>query len=166
MIMKREEIERLLSLYYEGRTDERQEEALLQAIRAADDLPPALRRECDVFLSLHRAERDVVVPDGLEARLEVVIDRCAWRPCRRLWLRWGSVAATLLLAVGLGFGIAGMRQEPTPQDTFTNPEDAHRALEAILTEMSQVWSEGMEQLEDSQQDIMAANQEIWGEFSE
>ena len=86
-------------------------------------------------------------------------------PDRRLW--WSSVAASLLLLVGLGFGIAEIRQDAlatTPQDTFTNPEDAHRALQAIFTEMSRNWNEGMEQLEASQQDIMAASRGIREEF--
>ena len=73
------------------------------------------------------------------------------------------MAASILLLAGLGFGIAEMRQEafvPTPQDTFTNPEDAHRALQAIFTEMSRNWNEGMKQLEASQRDIIAVNREI------
>lgn len=161
--MKREEIEKLLARYYDGLATEQEEEKLTQALRSAKDLPKNLQAERDLFLSLHKdTMEDVPVPEDLETELATWIDRKASAPRRRrLW--WGSMAASILLLVGLGFGIAEMRQEafaPTPQDTFTNPEDAHRALQAIFAEMSQNWNEGMKQLEASQRDIIAVNREI------
>lgn len=165
--MKKEEIESLLALYYEGRTDAQDEERLWQAFLKADDLPPDLEAERALFLSLHRAEggEDRPVPEGLEARLEALINRKA-AESRRRWLRWGAVAASLLLIVGIGWGVAEMRRPLVPQDTFTNPEDAHRALQAILMEMSREWNAGMEQLEASQRDIVAANREMKKEFEQ
>lgn len=161
--MRKEEIDRLLERYYAGQTTEQEEDALLQTLRSANDLPADLQAERDLFLSLHKnMVEDVPVPEDLETELTARIDRKASAPRRRrLW--WGSMAASILLLAGLGFGIAEMRQEafvPTPQDTFTNPEDAHRALQAIFTEMSQNWNEGMKQLEASQRDIIAVNREI------
>lgn len=161
--MRKEEIDRLLERYYAGQTTEQEEDALLQTLRSANDLPADLQAERDLFLSLHKnMVEDVPVPEGLETELTARIDRKASAPRRRrLW--WGSMAASILLLAGLGFGIAEMRQEafvPTPQDTFTNPEDAHRALQAIFTEMSRNWNEGMKQLEASQRDIIAVNREI------
>lgn len=161
--MRKEEIDRLLERYYAGQTTEQEEDALLQTLRSADDLPADLQAERDLFLSLHKnTVEDVPVPEDLETELTARIDRKASAPRRRrLW--WGSMAASILLLAGLGFGIAEMRQEafvPTPQDTFTNPEDAHRALQAIFTEMSRNWNEGMKQLEASQRDIIAVNREI------
>lgn len=164
--MKREEIERLLALYYDGRTCEADEERLRQALAQTGSLPPGLEAERDLFLSLHRPAADdgqPPVPAGLEARLEAAIDRRA-SASRRLRLRWAAIAASLLLAAGLGLGLAEMRRPAVPQDTFTNPEDAHRALQAIFTEIAQTWGEGMEQLEASQRDIMAANREIRNEL--
>ena len=161
--MRKEEIDRLLERYYAGQTTEQEEDALLQTLRSANDLPADLQAERDLFLSLHKnMVEDVPVPEDLETELTARIDRKASAPRRRrLW--WGSMAASILLLAGLGFGIAEMRQEafvPTPQDTFTNPEDAHRALQAIFTEMSRNWNEGMKQLEASQRDIIAVNLEI------
>lgn len=165
--MKREEIERLLSRYYDGLTTEQEEEKLTQAFRSEDNLPADLQAERALFLSLHvESVADISVPDALETELAALIDHKA-SAFRRHWLWWGSVAASLLLLIGLGFGIAEMRQEvrgATPQDTFTNPEDAHRALQAIFTEMSRTWNEGMEQLEASQADIKMANLEVRNEF--
>ena len=161
--MRKEEMDRLLERYYAGQTTEQEEDALLQTLRSANDLPADLQAERDLFLSLHKnMVEDVPVPEDLETELTARIDRKASAPRRRrLW--WGSMAASILLLAGLGFGIAEMRQEafvPTPQDTFTNPEDAHRALQAIFTEMSRNWNEGMKQLEASQRDIIAVNREI------
>ncbi|HIZ32932.1 MAG TPA: hypothetical protein H9814_05200 [Candidatus Bacteroides merdigallinarum] len=167
--MKEEEIERLLARYYDGQTTEQEEESLHQAFLSADELPGELQAERALFLSLHtKSQENVVVPDDLETELTALIDRKASASRRRrLW--WGSVAASLLLLIGLGWGIVEIRQEnwmATPQDTFTDPEDAHRALQAIFAEMSRNWNAGMEQLEASQQDIVAVNQEIKNEFKQ
>ena len=153
--MRREEIEKLLARYYDG-TTEQEEEKLTQALHSAKDLPEDLQAERDLFLSLHKnTVEDVPVPEDLETELTARIDRKASAPRRRrLW--WGSMAASILLLAGLGFGIAEMRQEAF----VTNPEDAHRALQAIFTEMSRNWNEGMKQLEASQRDIIAVNREI------
>lgn len=167
--MKKEEIERLLTRYYDGLTTEQEEASLLRAFQSVEGLPEDLQAERALFLSLHAEPGGVrIVPDDLETELEMLIDRkTAASRRRRLW--WGSVAASVLLLIGLGFGIAEMRRPAlavTPQDTFTNPEDAHRALQAIFTEMSQTWNEGMEQLEASQRDIMATNQAVRNEFKQ
>lgn len=158
--MKREELERLLALYYEGQTDEGEEERLRQAFLEDANLPSDLQIERDLFLSLHRERKaDILVPDNLVNRLEELIDRRVSSVHRR-WLKWGSFAASLLLLIGLGIGFAEMQQSPVPQDTFTNPEDARRALHDILTDMSQTWHEGIRQIEASQQDIVAVNHEL------
>lgn len=163
--MKREKIEQLLARYYDGQTDRKDEEHLYQALLKADDMSPELKSERALFLSLHQPAResDISVPDGLEAKLEALIDRKA-AMTRRLWWKWGAVAASLLLIVGIGFSVTDIHRPAVPQDTFTNPEDAQRALKAIFTEMSHHWNEGMEQLEASQRDIMATNREIKTEF--
>ena len=167
--MKKEEIERLLTRYYDGLTTEQEEASLLRAFQSVEGLPEDLQAERALFLSLHAEPvGDRIVPDDLETEVEMLIDRKASASRRRrLW--WGSVAASVLLLIGLGLGIAEMRRPAvtvTPQDTITNPEDAHRAWQAIFTEMSQTWNEGMEQLEASQRDIMATNQAVRNEFKQ
>ena len=108
--MRKEEIDRLLERYYAGQTTEQEEDALLQTLRSANDLPADLQAERDLFLSLHKnMVEDVPVPEDLETELTARIDRKASAPRRRrLW--WGSMAASILLLAGLGFGIAEMRQ--------------------------------------------------------
>lgn len=162
--MKKEEVKEMLARYFDGQSSEEEEKALYRFFLAADDLPEELQAERSLFLSLHGDfMTEVVVPDGLEATLERLIDRKA-ASSRRRWLRWGGIAASFLLLLGGSVLFVESRQEP--QDTFTNPEDAHRALQAIFMEMSQTWEEGMEQIEASQKDIMIANREIRNEFKQ
>ena len=51
--------------------------------------------------------------------------------CEQTW-RWiGGIAATILVLVGVGYGITNMGEDmrpPTPQDTFSDPEAAYKAL--------------------------------------
>lgn len=167
--MRKEEIERLLARYYDGQTTEQEEESLRQVFLSAGDWAGELQAERALFLSLHakpEGDAGVSVPDGLEAELAALIDHKS-SASRRRWLWWGSVVASLLLLIGLGWGIAETRQETwmaAPQDTFTNPEDAHRALQAIFAEMSREWNAGMEQLEASQADLKMASLEVRNEL--
>lgn len=162
--MKKEEIENILARFYEGQTSEEEEETLRRFFLAADNLPDDLQAERDLFLSMRgNSKEDILVPEELEETLEALIDRKV-SVLRRHWLRWGSIAASFLLLVSLGVLLSAPGQEP--KDTFTDPEDAHRALQAIFTEMSQTWGEGMAQIEASQRDIMVANREIREEFQQ
>ena len=149
--MKKEEIDRLLERYYAGQTTEEEEDGLLQALQSTNDLPADLQAERDLFLCLHpRTRNEIPVPDDLEAGLATSIDRkaSATRHCR-LW--WSSVAASLLLLVGLGFSIAEIRQDAlatTPQDTFTNPEDAYLETEKALQLFASALNKGTKPLKD------------------
>lgn len=163
--MKREEIEKLLTRFYEGITDEQEEERLVQAFRSTSPLPDDLEAERRLFLSLHHssATEESPVPAGFEERLTALIDRKA-SAGRRRWLRWGSLAASVLLVIGLGLGLSKTREEYTPKDTFNSPEEAQQALQAIITEMSQNWNEGLAQLKASQEDIKDINRDIQNEI--
>lgn len=170
--MKKEEIERLLNQYYDGNTNEQEEEALLQALRnAGNDLPPNLQAEKRLYLALHsgptQAEAEARTPHSLEKQLSEWIDRKAAAAAaeadkrlnhHRLWLRVASLAAAVMLVVGIGLGLSDMkRHNPSAiwQDTYTDPHDADRALHDILSELSKSWHEGIRQLEDNQNDMMA-----------
>lgn len=114
--MKVEEIERLLAEFYEGNTTESQEEALRDYFRTTE-VPEHLQRIKKFFFSLNQgADRDVEVPAGLGDKLSRLIDEKAeeeqrfFRPnkSRRNW-RWiGSVAATILVIIGIGYGVENL----------------------------------------------------------
>ncbi len=86
-------------------------------------------------------------PAHLEDNLNLLIDEMAekeqhfFRPnnSKNSW-RWiGGVAATILLLIGIGYGIDNLSKNvcpPTPQDTFSDPEEAYRMLQATLLEIS------------------------------
>lgn len=172
--MKVEEIERLLAEFYEGNTSE-QEEKLLKDAFETEELPEHLRQERRLFLHLFPEEAGKDVPAGLEEKLGRMIDEKAEEEqhffrrnkTKRNW-RWvGGIAATLLLLVGMGYGIANMGEgmrPPTPRDTFSNPEDAYKALQTTLLEVSVNLNKGIEQVEETQLDVTKVNREIMKEI--
>lgn len=173
--MEVEKIERLLAKFYDGDTDESQEEALRDYFRTAE-VPEHLLKDKDLFLSLYQtADRDVEVPAGLEDKLSLLIDEKAeeeqrfFRPnkSKRNW-RWvGGIAATVLLLIGIGYGIDKLEDDvcpPTPQDTFSDPEEAYRVLQATLLEISTNLNSGLNEVKETQSDMKKIHQEIRNEF--
>lgn len=174
--MKVEEIERLLAEFYEGNTSE-QEEALLKEVFRTEEVPEHLQKDRKLFLSFFPGETVEEVPAGLEDKLSRMIDAKAEEEqrffrrnkARRNW-RWiGGIAATVLILVGVGYGITiqeeGMRP-PTPQDTFSDPEAAYKALQATLIEVSVNLNKGIEQIEETRMDVRTVNQEIKKEIQQ
>ncbi len=162
--MKVEEIERLLAEFYEGNTTESQEEALRDYFRTTE-VPEHLLKDKEIFLSLYQAaDRDVEVPAGLGDKLSLLIDEKAeeeqrfFRPnnAKRNW-RWiGGIAATVLLLIGIGYGVDRLGNDvcpPTPQDTFSDPEEAYRVLQATLLEVSTNLNQGIAQIKETQVDM-------------
>lgn len=169
--MKVEEIERLLAEFYEGNTTESQEEALSNYFRTTE-VPERLLKEKEIFLTLcQAAEMDMKVPAGLEDKLTLLIDEKAEEErhffrvnrAKRNW-RWiRGVAATVLLLVGIGYGVGWMGHDvcvPTPQDTFSDPEEAYRVLQATLIEVSTNLNQGITQVEETQADMRKVVQEV------
>ena len=157
--MKVEEIERLLAKFYEGTTTESQEEALRDYFRTTE-VPEHLLKE---------------IPAYLEDKLNLLIDEMAekeqrfFRPnsSKNNW-RWiGSIAATILLLVGLGYGIDNLGKNvcpPTPQDTFSDPEEAYRMFQATLLEISVNMNNGFNEVKESQIDMRRIHQEVKNEI--
>lgn len=168
--MKVEEIERLLAAFYEGNTNEQEEELLKEAFRT-EEVPQHLQKDRKIFLSFFCQEMVVDVPAGLEDRLSRMIDEQAEEEQRffhrnkskRNW-RWiGGIAATVLLLLGIGYGVTGIGRDmcpPTPQDTFSDPEAAYKVLQATLMEVSTNLNKGVEQVEETRLDLTKVNQEV------
>lgn len=173
--MKVDEIERLLAEFYEGTTTESQEEALRDYFKTTA-VPEHLQKDKEFFLSLYQgADREVEVPAGLESKLSRLIDEKAeeeqrfFRPnkSRRNWRWLGSIAATLLLILSLGYGVNHLGKDvcpPTPQDTFTDPEEAYRVLQATLLEISANLNNGFNEVKESQTDMRRISQEVRNEI--
>ena len=130
------------------------------------------QKDKEIFLSLYQdANRDVEVPEGLGDKLSLLIDEKAEEEQRffspnkskRNW-RWiGSVAATILVIIGIGYGVENLGRgvcPPTPQDTFSDPEEAYQVLQATLMEVSTNLNQGIAQVKETQVDMKKVNQEI------
>lgn len=122
--MKVEEIERLLAEFYEGNTNEQEEELLKEAFRT-EEVPEHLQKDKKLFLSFFPGKVVDNVPAGLEDM----------RP-------------------------------PTPQDTFSDPEAAYKALQATLIEVSANLNKGIEQIEETRIDVTKVNQEVRKEIQQ
>ena len=111
--MKVEEIERLLAEFYEGNTNEQEEELLKEAFRT-EEVPEHLQKDKKLFLSFFPGEVVDNVPAGLEDKLSRMIDEKAeeeqrffhrnkakrnwrWRICVLLHLRTLSLIRKLLI---------------------------------------------------------------------
>ena len=172
--MKVEEIERLLAEFYEGNTNEQEEELLKEAFRT-EEVPEHLQKDKKLFLSFFPGEVVDNVPAGLEDKLSRMIDEKAEEEQRffhrnkakRNW-RWiGGIAATILVLVGAGYGITNMGEDmrpPTPQDTFSDPEAAYKALQATLIEVSANLNKGIEQIEETRIDVTKVNENNENDF--
>ena len=103
--MKVNEIERLLTRYYDGETSETEEKELKRFF-TEEDVPAHLLAEKEIFMQL-AAQPAPEIPEGLESRLSRKIDQ--WdtgerrtlkikKHTRVLRLQWiGSIAASLLI---------------------------------------------------------------------
>ena len=164
--MKVEEIERLLAEFYEGNTNEQEEELLKEAFRT-EEVPEHLQKDKKLFLSFFPGEVVDNVPAGLEDKLSRMIDEKAEEEQRffhrnkakRNW-RWiGGIAATILV-------LEEDMRPPTPQDTFSDPEAAYKALQATLIEVSANLNKGIEQIEETRIDVTKVNQEVRKEIQQ
>lgn len=167
MNMKREEVEKILAAYYDGRTTGEEETALKHYFET-HEVPEHMRLDKELFLSFRNPCRmDEARIDALEARLARMIDEKAEEEKRflvrnksaRSWKWIGGVAASLLLLIALSFGIMNLSNQQ-PKDTFTDPKDAHAALQSIFMEMSATMNEGISQLAESRKEVSKVNQEI------
>ena len=137
--MKPDDIEDLLTRYYEGVTSEAEE------------------KELKLFLQL-AACPEPEIPVGLEERLNDMID--AWdmsekralkvkKRTRIIRLQWlGSIAASLLLLFSVGMYLY---KPSAPKDTCATPEEAYMQAQKALVMLSSRLNKGMEEVETVQE---------------
>lgn len=165
--MRVEEIEKLLAEYYEGNTTE-QQESVLRKYFETQEVPEHLRKEQILFLSFSE-KRKMETSTGLEDKLIRMIDEkeneekrfFRRNKTKRNWKWIGSIAASLLLLFGLGYGISSYRNNvEEPQDTFNDPQEAYKVLQATLIEVSTDLNKGVDQVHDTKQEIKDIRKEI------
>lgn len=157
------DIEKLLARYYDGQTNEAEEQELKRFF-AQTEVPEHLQREKALFLAL-QAEADV--PDGLEERLSRCIDE--WetherhtltvkrhRRIRRLqWI--GSIAASVLILFSVGLLLD---RPSTPKDTCATPEEAYVHAQHALTLLSTNLNRGMDELRTVQMTTQRIQEQV------
>lgn len=174
--MKVEEMKRLLDAFYAGTTDEHEEELLREALRTTSVSGHLLSGK-RILLALERLHTTApFVPEGLEERLSQLIDQkdeeephfIRRNRTRRSW-RWvAGVAATFLLLFGVGWGVIMVEKKPVPPtslDTFSDPQEAYRVLQATFCEMSSNWRAGIGQMQEVQSQMSVVQKEVKQELS-
>lgn len=153
--MKVNEIEKLLTRYYDGQTTE-SEEAELKQFFAEEDVPAHLLAEKKLFMQL-ASRPEPEVPQGLESKLSALIDE--WdtherrtlkvkKHARIIRLQWiGSIAASLLILFSVGTYLYNPSISPTPQDTCASPEEAYAEAQKALLLFANTLDKGVQQME-------------------
>lgn len=172
--MRSDELERLLDRFYAGESSEQEEELLRKGL-LEEEVPDGLSEEKRLFKVLYdetcrKKKACETVPPGLEERLERLIDEKEAEEThffhrnrhRFGWRRTGSIAATLLLLVGIGYALLryGGKDNPSPRDTFTDPQEAYEVLQATLMEVSANLNMGLEEMQETRKEMMQANQDV------
>ena len=154
--MKPDDIEDLLTRYYEGVTSEAEEKELKRFFME-EEVSEDLLAEKELFLQL-AACPEHEIPVGLEERLNDMID--AWdmsekralkvkKRTRIIRLQWlGSIAASLLLLFSVGMYLY---KPSAPKDTCATPEEAYMQAQKALVMLSSRLNKGMEEVETVQE---------------
>ena len=126
-----------------------------------NDVPAELRKDKEMILAFCRDNEEVDLPDGAEIRLEAMIDKLAKKNTpaakkeksitkmrKRLVafprvMRYSAASAAAILCLFTAGHLLPATQQSdeetaycTEKDTFDNPEDAMRCLEAAFKEIS------------------------------
>lgn len=165
--MKVNEIEKLLARYYDGETCEAEEKELKRFF-AEEPVPAHLLAEKEFFLQLDatrlrspEADEAPCVPEGLESKLDRLIDQWDTRErralkikkhTRSLRLQWiGSIAASLLILFSVGVYLYAPHTPPVPQDTCATPQEAYVQAQKALIMLSAGLNKGIKKVKSVQE---------------
>ena len=157
--MDTDNIRQLLDRYYDGQTNER-EEQVLKDYFLQDDVPPQWATDQRLFRQLYGADMPAI--DGLEQRLSRQIDswnrveKATNRHARTISLRWiAGIAASLLLLFAIGLLVDRQQKQAqyaVQQDTFDDPRDAYAETQKALMMFSKSINKGLNKVENVTQD--------------
>ncbi len=165
--MKVENIKALLTAFYEGKATE-EEEKILKEYFAKEDVPDFLLNEQKIFKALSPSPNRLKVPRHLETKLGILIDKKAeeekiFLPRNKSkinWMRVGGIAACLFIMFFVGYKVDDYYMNKTPQDTYTNPQEAYKAMQTALAEVSTNMNKGFKELKENKKEISRVNQEV------
>ncbi len=170
--MKVDEMERLITAFYDGKTTEQEEAELKQAL-LTEDVPMHLLKERKLFscyfVQADDEECNYPIPTSLEQKLNDLLDERMKREKRSFTADWwkhnwrwiGGIAASILLVVGIAvrydYSEVVIKEH---KDTFTNPEEAYQVLKETLIEVSENLNQGIDLWCEVQQEVEENNLEI------
>lgn len=157
--MDTDNIRQLLDRYYDGQTNER-EEQVLKDYFLQDDVPPQWATDQQLFRLLYGEDMSAI--DGLEQRLSRQIDgwnrveKTTSRRSRTVGLRWmAGIAASLLLLFTIGLLVDRQQKQAqyaVQQDTFDDPRDAYAETQKALMMFSKSINKGLNKVENVTQE--------------
>lgn len=160
--MEKEKIDKLLEKYYDGKTDDHEEAALMDYFASAN-VPDRLQTDRRLFEQLYGTAAHTS-PGRMAERMAHQID--SWntvehitaRRSRTVSLRWAAgIAASLLLVCTVGIGLhhssgdsLSARQDNPYEykDTYDNPEQAYAMTETALIKFSRSLNKGLRSMEN------------------
>ena len=167
--MTEKDIDRLMSKYYEGLTDEREEDILLRYF-SSGDVPESMAADRDFFIALHGCGKAAGVPEGLERRMEERID--SWsqattepemRPERGPAPK-PTLTARLCRSCGMAASVAAVALLGAYLHSRNPVNAADRAKLAqartALTEFSNTLNKGFDKMEEARKKTKEINKSI------
>lgn len=165
IVMKSEYIERLLADFYEGNTSQ-EEESYLYNFFQKEHIPSHLETERNMFLKFYNSNRDIEIPNGLENRLEILIDKLEKSnkkspKVKKINWKWPlTIAASIIIIASVCIHFLQTQEKsenPLRVDTYSDPEEAYIVTQQTLLFASNKLNKGLNQLESVQHDIDKVN---------
>lgn len=141
--MNLQELDKLIQKYYQGISNEDEEERLLK-ILSSEELPPEYSDDLAMLKLMFEGDEDIPEPDsGFEARIMEAIDKADTGAGiislkRKIYMAV-SVAATLLIVISSYFIVSNNTQ---PADTFDDPVLAYNATIQVLSRVGETLNTG------------------------
>ncbi len=147
--MNRQELDRLLELYYDGKSSDKEEQDLIAMVRDSN-LPEEYYSERDMLLTLSGKADEIPEPDnGFESRIMQAIDdseqSARITSLKRRVYTAVSIAASFLILISSVFIL---NRNSQPADTFDDPLMAYNATVDLLQQVSSTLNSGSEAIGD------------------
>lgn len=164
--MNIEEIKRLLANFYEGKTNEKEEEKLKKFFER-DTIPTELEIEKRLFLSL-KTPIKTIFPENLEQKLIDLIETKEQKDkaqTKRFTFWISSIAASLLILLSVNYLLDQVKEIHPPKDTLSNPQEVCQILRSTLIDVSTGLNDGVDEMVNNGKEIKRVNKEIKQEIN-
>jgi uncharacterized protein HemX len=170
---KTEDIKRLLTAFYDGRTSLDEERALQQYFET-ENIAPELQAEKIIFWAMADESEEINVPQSLEYQISRTIDKLDFEKKKtigsnkKLWAWLSGIAASLVLVFSVGVFYYSQNkntyftnnQQITEHNlTEADKQKIHEA-EAALVQISSKFNKGMYQLAMVEMNLETMNKNL------